>query len=375
MIESFINIALLLSSFFHPLSVSFTQALFCLSFPLVIYKGFKSKISFTSIPLLKPLILLVLWIVLADLLGDRKASRIKDILSWWHFLFFYLSYLSIRLGLINLDKILALALGGALIQSFYGIGQIFILHWARAKGFFHNALTYSNILLLTLTVTISIMVKSKGLNKKFIAGTTFILTAGLLCGLSRWPVYSFILFLFVLFLLKYKFKGMVVCLITIAVAIALTYNTKTFERLYGKGYSIPISNSARIELWETSIDIIKDHPIFGIGVGGFPKIVDHYNKNIPTESKGHVHNGYLQLAINYGIPSLFIVMMIYGGLLKKYLSCRSHPMALASISLLIMYLIQAITEDVFGDSEIVMYFWFLQGALVGTMDLEKGHLS
>jgi O-antigen ligase len=114
--------------------------------------------------------------------------------------------------------------------------------------------------------------------------------------------------------------------------------------------------------------MIKDHPVFGIGVHGFPKLIDQYAKGFPLDAKGHAHNAYLQAAINYGLPGLFLLLAVYVALaLRLFQNFRKTGSiwAFAGLTILAMYMLEGLTEDNFGDAEVAMYFWFLQGLILG----------
>ncbi|MBI3736328.1 O-antigen ligase family protein, partial [Candidatus Sumerlaeota bacterium] len=76
----------------------------------------------------------------------------------------------------------------------------------------------------------------------------------------------------------------------------------------------------RIEAWKTSMQIIGDHPVTGIGYGwpNFESIYPHYNaEKLDTEDKPHAHNNFLEIAVETGLTgtTIFIawqLMLLYG---------------------------------------------------------------
>ncbi|TDX59245.1 O-antigen ligase family protein [Orenia marismortui] len=142
------------------------------------------------------------------------------------------------------------------------------------------------------------------------------------------------------------------------------------------------SNLTRIALWQTSWRIFKDHPINGIGWGGFKRYYKSNFEKYPvkyevteTREKGHienlkkfdhVHNNFLQFLVQAGIIALlsFIILMFFilELLYKGYYDLEENNLklfVLASFCGVITFNIQGLTEFNFGDTETLRFFWFL----------------
>ena len=59
---------------------------------------------------------------------------------------------------------------------------------------------------------------------------------------------------------------------------------------------------SRLSIWGTALDFLNQNPLFGFGPDTFP---DLYISEL--EKVQHAHNLYLDLAINYGIPSTLVI--------------------------------------------------------------------
>lgn len=127
----------------------------------------------------------------------------------------------------------------------------------------------------------------------------------------------------------------------------------------------------RIYMWESGVKIIKDHPGGGIGVGNIARIYPDYANPKAREVKnwGELHNNYIQIAVERGLPGLLFYLWIIGSALwyfNKSLSSgaegdRRQVVSLAAMGVVINFLLLGITECVSNDSEIIMIFWFLVG--------------
>jgi len=355
----------------HSLSITVTQVSFLLAFPYLATKAFRRGVH-KSAPLLIPFGVWIGWIVLGSFFISDYVRPIKQMLSWWHVLLFLFSYFAVRLGE-DAVRLGYIAIVGSLAQSLYGIYQFVLGGADRALGISSNALTYSNGLALTAVGIVSYLLFNRNLSKRQRCILTFagvIILTGVFCSLSRMVIYGLFLVIGSLVVFRYRLKGLLVLGSLVILFFALTFHNPRFERLYNRGYTVVISDSTRFVLWKSAIGIIKDHPMFGIGVRVFPKLVDHYAKGFPLDAKGHAHNAYLQAAINYGIPGLLLVLFVYIALaLRLFRNFRKTGSAWASagLAILVMYMLEGLTEDNFGDAEVTMYFWFLQGLILGRL--------
>ena len=65
------------------------------------------------------------------------------------------------------------------------------------------------------------------------------------------------------------------------------------------------TTSDRIELWSQSLNLIQNHPIFGIG----PM---HFAWNNHTSASAHPHNSLLQLMAEWGLPAALLILCLAG---------------------------------------------------------------
>ena len=80
------------------------------------------------------------------------------------------------------------------------------------------------------------------------------------------------------------------------------------------------SNRHRIVTFRTGLEMIKAHPIFGVGPEEVGKQFNAYvppaiQRPLPTGYYGHLHNIYLQYAAERGIPAMLVILFLIGELL------------------------------------------------------------
>ncbi len=125
-----------------------------------------------------------------------------------------------------------------------------------------------------------------------------------------------------------------------------------------------------------ALNMIKDHPIVGIGFENFRIVYPHYRPPgegelfqdvIPTM----VHNGYLQTAVTNGIPALilyitflFCIFVLLIETYKKTNDRKRRSLLIAFVASITGYLVQ----DMFGWLDIALstFFWVVLGLAVSS---------
>jgi O-antigen ligase len=68
------------------------------------------------------------------------------------------------------------------------------------------------------------------------------------------------------------------------------------------------SGDSRFDFWRNSLAMIRDHPL-GIGLGNFKHVFPIYNVSTVSDlSVSHLHNDYLQLLVEAGIPGFVAIL-------------------------------------------------------------------
>ena len=71
--------------------------------------------------------------------------------------------------------------------------------------------------------------------------------------------------------------------------------------------SLDTSSAVRLQVWQAAGLMIKDNPVFGVGLGRFPFQVMNYSK---SERFIDAHNAYIIAAAEFGIPGLIFFIML-----------------------------------------------------------------
>ncbi len=148
------------------------------------------------------------------------------------------------------------------------------------------------------------------------------------------------------------------------------------ERFSSEDYG---SSRARLPMIRVAWDIIQQNPLFGIGLNTYSEVMHHYDpKNLIEGFEYPVHNMYLFIAAEIGIPGLLFFLLFVGsiavGLLKMLWKSRGS-FACISIGLLggvLSILLQAFVEQ---GMKADIQLWYVFSAVCGLAAAMPGSLG
>ena len=221
----------------------------------------------------------------------------------------------------------------------------------NATYFNHNH--FAGFLILVIPIALGLLFGTANLEKKFfvlillaLLGATLVLT------LSRGGLLSFLLssgFFTVCLSIKHgqhagswrKYVAVVIVLILCVGAYAawIGFSPIAHRSLFETFFPnrMTIEQEIRFQLWRHALPLVKEFPLFGSGLGTFHDVFLRYRPETlsPERQAFHVHNDYLELLIEMGIPALLLAFWtigrVYRHVLKGYFQMR-EPL-LASLAL------------------------------------------
>jgi putative inorganic carbon (hco3(-)) transporter len=143
------------------------------------------------------------------------------------------------------------------------------------------------------------------------------------------------------------------------------------------------SNQFRVITWRTGVEMIKRHPILGLGPEGVKLHFDEYvpadiPRPLPSGWYGHLHNIYLHYAAERGIPALIILMWMLLQILRDFWRGLSalppgpgnrRYLLHGGIAVVLATMAEGVVELNLGDSEVLTMF--LVVVACGYLALEK----
>ncbi|MBI5404057.1 MAG: O-antigen ligase family protein [Ignavibacteriae bacterium] len=131
----------------------------------------------------------------------------------------------------------------------------------------------------------------------------------------------------------------------------------------------PQSIKQRTENWRSSVEIIKDFPVTGVGIGSFGIIYPKYKLPNANETK-YAHNNYLQLAAEAGVVGLIIFLCIILELYKisyNYLKQNRDYISLGLLAAVSAFLMHSFIDFDFFIPEVAFHWWVIIGLLTARM--------
>jgi len=131
-------------------------------------------------------------------------------------------------------------------------------------------------------------------------------------------------------------------------------------------YHDPNSSSLvqRFEYWRTSLILIKQHPVFGIGTGDLPQAFnDQYIKmktNLAIQNRLRSHDQYLSITVAFGITGLawFLFVMFYPGVKMRSFNNYFY------VIFWIIFMLSMLTEDTIESQEGVTFYVLLTALMI-----------
>lgn len=139
----------------------------------------------------------------------------------------------------------------------------------------------------------------------------------------------------------------------------------------------------RFVLWRAGIQMSRDYPLFGVGLGRFEVMVDQYTevalaKNEPRDA----HNAYLLVAAELGIPALIVmvIVLLWLGATTAVLYFRRHArkdraLPLAFLGTWAATVSSCVWGSRFSDGSVIGFFWILAALLIVLRHLGRTSLQ
>lgn len=129
------------------------------------------------------------------------------------------------------------------------------------------------------------------------------------------------------------------------------------------------SVTARFEMWQVGVAMIRAHPFVGVGPNNVNEVYLTYLRPGTYEPSWHehLHDDYLQLAAERGLPCLAVWLWFMGTLawqilgIRRRLKVEGRPVWIADASLAawLAFVVEGVFEFNFGTSPVLMVFLFV----------------
>jgi len=161
-------------------------------------------------------------------------------------------------------------------------------------------------------------------------------------------------------------RRIVVTVILPVVIVGLIASPLIYRRVRMSFDSGLATNYSRLAYLSVGTQMIKDHPLLGVGPervdDEFPK---YYKGDLKNFYYGHLHNNFMQIGAERGLlclaTFLWFLVELYRSLLGlfKHSDEQSRWPILGSLAALTGFVVSGLNEYNFGDSEVMVLFLFL----------------
>lgn len=234
----------------------------------------------------------------------------------------------------------------------------------RVFSSFENPNLYAEYLIMIIPLTFARLISVDKRKKVLyaIVGITQLLVLLLTFSRGGWLGLVFSTGLFIL-LLK---RDLIIKLIPVGLVGLFFLPSSIMMRIKSIGNLSDSSNFYRLQIWQNSINIIKDFFFTGVGLGfeSFRTISGLYIKDF---SPYHAHNTFLELTIEIGVLGLFLFIWLLVKLLKDVKSqslSKDKVYTVALFSSIAGLFVHGIAEHILYNPKIIFQFWLIIGLLI-----------
>jgi O-antigen ligase len=260
-------------------------------------------------------------------------------------------------------------LAAAAFSAVIGIGQYSILHYdnlgQRPRSTLGMYMTFSGLMMLALTLAVArvlFMTRSRLWPALVIPALSVVLALTL--SRNAWMGACAAVAL----LLMIRDLRLAAVLPVIAALFFASAPAPVLQRFYSSFDLRDLTISDRFAMQRAGTQIIRAHPLFGVGPNMIERIYPQYrDAGAVEETVSHLHNVPLQIAAERGLPALgiwlwFVGALIAGAVALFKLAPREGPLRFVSAAALgstVAMVVAGMTEHNFGDSEFQILFLVL----------------
>lgn len=355
--------------------------------------------DFINLALLSYFILLVISLFFAEDIQLALSGSPFRVEGFGTIAVYMLLFLAAR-SISHLDeKLLKAILFTATLVAFYGIIQHYGIRlfprdylrttWSKPFSTMGNPNFLGSYLVLTLPIAMDLFIKYK---VNYAAVSFAILFFCLLATMTRgaWiggavAIISYLLLIRFYLPDYHNYKSRIIIVLILIVSLLIWFNLQSdgsfLNRIFSitngfkEGEDIDRAGSGRIFIWKGVINMIKEKPLFGVGIENLAEPFFRINRFEVLKTFGEfwkvdkAHNEYLNIAATTGIPSLLIYLSFITLIIRQgFLKIKSDPLLLAIMASVIGYLVQAFFN--ISVVTVAYIFWIFLGFLAN-----KNHLG
>lgn len=366
-------VQLLLMSFllFSVVSISLMQASYILAVVLwVVGLALRDGWRQVALPLIVPVAGFGLASVLCSITGMNPYGSLIELRNVLEVLIFYLAVNQIATQERATILVQGLMAAGT-VMALYGLAQS-VSHGTifRVHGTMSIYMTFAGLLMLINLLALAfILYQSQSRQVLWYFGVSLCLTAALIMTQTRSAWVGLLAGGCVLLAARKKVLMLVLPVVLLLVFVMAPGVIQ--ERLRSFADRKDATAQQRLSMWRSGLQIIRDYPVTGIGMGAMATFYQRYREPdadiTPTRRLGHLHNNVIQVAAERGLLGLTCWLGIWVAYFYHvwHIARRLPPgnsvakaLVLGSVASVIGFHAEGLFENTFGDSEVVSLTYF-----------------
>ena len=264
--------------------------------------------------------------------------------------------------------LLTVVLTCAAVSALFGIVQYGILRYdnlgQRPQGSLGHWMTYSGLLMIVISVAISRVLFGKS-DRTWAALVLPALAVAIAVTFTRSAAVGACAAVALLFALKdFRLFAILPILAAVFIAIAPGKIAARYASMFNMNDPTVRDRVTMLHIGER---MIEAHPLAGVGPNMVQQKYFDYHGSDPlagpdgvVHRNPHLHNDFLQIAAERGLPALAIwlwfVVALVVDLWKRFSAGRQRALAAAALATVTALLVAGFFEYNFGDSEVLMTF-------------------
>jgi O-antigen ligase len=234
-------------------------------------------------------------------------------------------------------------------------------------GFFRNYLTFAHNMVMPYCAALALGLRGDG---GWLVAALVILTA-ILYSTARGAWLAVVAASILIVAFGRGRRAAAVALALASVVAVTVGQSAALQRGVGSMFALDGENVGRVAIYRVNLDIIHDHPWFGLGFGRYQTAArPYYREAAKADRHSHAHNNFLHIAAEAGLITVGAFALLFAFILRLGWDAvrggdpRARLAAVGAYGAVIGFLVGGLTQYTFGDSEVVLAMWCVVAVLM-----------
>lgn len=119
------------------------------------------------------------------------------------------------------------------------------------------------------------------------------------------------------------------------------------------------SGEVRLALWEGTLNLLRDRPLFGAGLANFPNVYPEYKLDRHVELLLYPHNILLDFWVELGLAGVVWLVCVVGRFFKRGLQGKKYRHHLVLMAGMVAMLVYGLVDVPYFKNDLSVVFWLL----------------